>query len=159
VSVALHDSNTASGNAPGPLARVTSAHDVYAKDDTVWPSAAGQALGATADWLVYPLQLGTGLSRAQLKVYDSDRGDETYDLYVYDSSYNLLASTHPFAAPGVTDVNANVSRGPSTQSSPQQLTLTSPGAGTYYVVVNRARIGGMTSGDFGSYVLTLDEVR
>jgi subtilisin family serine protease len=158
-SVPLHDPNTGAGSSPpGAQARVTSAHDVYAKDDTVWPSAAGQALGATADWLVYPLQLGSGLAQAQLGVYDSDQGDETYDLYVYDSAYNLYASTHPFAAPGVTDVNQNNARGPSTPQSPP-LTLTSPSAGTYYVVVSRARIGGMTSGDFGSFVLTLDEIR
>jgi hypothetical protein len=72
--------------------------------------------------------------------------------------YNLVASTHPFAAPGVTDVNANRSRGPSTPQSPP-LTLSSPAGGTYYVVVSRARIGGANSGDFGSFVLTLDEVR
>jgi subtilisin family serine protease len=157
-AVVLHDTNTTAGNATAPQARIASARDVYAKDDTVWPSAAGQALGATADWLVFPMQLGSGLSQARLHVYDSDRGDETYDVYVYDSSYNLYATTHPFSAPGVTDVNANSARGPSTQNSPP-LTLSSPAAGTYYVVVNRARIGGMTSGDFGSFVLTLDEIR
>ena len=159
VSVALHDTNVASGNASGPQAKVVSAHDVYAKDDTVWPSAEGQALGSTADWLVYPVQLASGLSQARFSVYDSDHGDETYDLYVYDASYNLLQSTHPFAAPGVTDVNANSSRGPSTQTSPQVATLSSPPSGTLYLVVDRARIGGTNTGDFGSFVLTLDEVR
>jgi subtilisin family serine protease len=158
-SVALHDANTSAGNAPGPQAGVVSAHDVYAKDDTTWPSALGQAGGATADWLVYPVQLGSGLSRARFAVYDADHGDETYDLYVYDASYGLFSSTHPFSAEGVTDRNANATRGPSTQSSPQVLTLTSPAAGTYYLVVNRAKVGGPTSGDFGSFVLTLDEIR
>jgi subtilisin family serine protease len=157
-AVALHDPNTVAGNPSGAQATIVSTHDVYAKDDTIWPSAAGQALGATADWLVYPMQLGSGLAQANLKVVDSDRGDETYDLYVYDSSYNLFATTHPFGAPGVTDVNANSSRDPSTPASPP-LTLASPPAGTYYVVVNRARIGGTTSGDFGSFVLALDEIR
>src|SRR5207244_160712 len=38
VSVALHDPNTAAGNAPGVQAKVVSAHDVYGKDDTTWPS-------------------------------------------------------------------------------------------------------------------------
>ena len=158
-SVALHDPNTISGNAPGPQAQVVSAHDVYAKDSTTWPSAAGQALGATADWLVYPAQLGSGLSEARFKVWDADQGDETYDLYVYDSQYNLFASTHPFSAPGVTDVDANNARGASTKMSPQVLSLTSPASGTYYVVVNRAKVGGPSTGDFGSFVMTLDEVR
>jgi hypothetical protein len=159
LSVALHDPNASAGNAPGPQARVVSAHDVYAKDDTVWPSAEGQALGSTADWLVYPVQLGSGLSQARFSVYDSDRGDETYDLYVYDASFNLLASTHPFAAPGVTDVSKNSSRGPSTQASPQVLPRTTPPSGTLYLVVDRARVGGTSTGDYGSFVLTLDEVR
>jgi subtilisin family serine protease len=118
-SVALHDGNTAAGNPPGPQARIASAYDVFAKDDTVWPSVLGQpGTGSNADWLVYPVQLGAGLSRARFAVYDADHGDETYDLYVYDSAYNLLASTHPFAAPGVTDRSANGSRGPSTQAAP-----------------------------------------
>jgi subtilisin family serine protease len=159
LSVALHDPNTAAVSAPGAQAKVVSAHDVYAKDDTVWPSAEGQTLGSTADWLVYPVQLGSGLSQARFSVYDSDRADETYDLYVYDASYNLLASTHPFAAPGVTDVQMNSSRGPSTQASPQVLTMTSPPPGTLYLVVDRARVGGTSTGDFGSFALTLDEVR
>jgi subtilisin family serine protease len=159
LAVSLHDPNTAAGNAPGAQANVSSAHDVYAKDDTVWPSAEGQALGSTADWLVYPVQPASGLSQARFSVYDSDHGDETYDLYVYDASYNLLQSTHPFLAPGVTDVSANSSRGPSTQVSPQVLTLLSPPSGTLYLVVDRARVGGTNTGDFGSFVLTLDEVR
>ena len=159
LAVPLHDPNPGVGNSPGAQAKVVSTHDVYAKDDTVWPSAEGQALGSTADWLVYPVQLASGLSQARFSVYDSDHGDETYDLYVYDASYNLLQSTHPFAAPGVTDVSANSSRGPSTQASPQVLALSSPPSGTLYLVVDRARVGGTNTGDFGSFVLTLDEVR
>ena len=40
---------------------------------------------------------------------------------------------------------------------PQILSLRSASAGRYYVAVNRARVGGTSSGDFGSFVLTLDE--
>jgi hypothetical protein len=72
---------------------------------------------------------------------------------------SVAALPHPFSAPGITDVAANMSRGPSTQAAPQVLTLTSPPAGTYYLVVDRARVGGTTTGDFGSFVLSLDEVR
>jgi hypothetical protein len=57
----------------------------------------------------------------------------------------------------VTNVAENSSRGPSTQASPQVLILTSPPSGTLYLVVDRARVGGTSTGDFGSFVLTLDE--
>jgi hypothetical protein len=63
------------------------------------------------------------------------------------------------ASVNVTDRNANAARGASTQASPQVLTLTGPAAGTYYIAVNRAKIGGATTGDFGAFALTLDEVR
>ena len=158
--MALHDTATAAGNAPGPQARITSARDVFAKGDTVWPSVVGTpGTGTSADWLVYPVELATGLSSARLSVWDSATGDETYDLYLYDAGYGLIASTHPFAADGVTDVNANNGRGPTTQAAPGVLTLTAPAAGRYYVVVSRAKVGGTSSGDFGSFVLTLDEVK
>jgi hypothetical protein len=39
------------------------------------------------------------------------------------------------------------------------LTLANPTAGRHYVVVNRAKVGGVGTGDFGSFVLTLDEIR
>jgi uncharacterized repeat protein (TIGR01451 family) len=83
--------------------------------------------------------------------------DETYDLYLYDSKFDLIDSTHPFTAPdsGVTEPNAT--REPSTKDSPQVLSLTAPAGGRYYVAVNRAAIGGTTTGDFGAFVLTLDE--
>jgi subtilisin family serine protease len=56
----------------------SAAHDVFAKDDTMWPSVLGQpGSGANADWLVYPVQLGSVLSQARFAVYDADRGDET----------------------------------------------------------------------------------
>lgn len=158
-SVSLHDVNPARDNPSGPQARIASARDVYAKGDTTWPSVAGSAgTGAGSDWLVYSVELGSGLSEARFSVYDAAAGDETYDLYVYRSDYTLLASTHPFAAEGVTDPIANDARGPSTASSPQRLTLAAPSAGRYYVVVSRAKVGGTSSGDFGAYVLTLDEV-
>lgn len=159
-SVALHDPNRAEGNAPGPQARIASARDVFAKGDTSWPSAAGAAgTGANADWLVYPVELAAGLDRARFSVYDADRGDETYDLYLYDSHLDLVASTHPFLAEGVTDPVANDARGPSTQATPQTLTIESPAAGRHYVAVNRAKVGGTSAGDFGAFVLTLDEIR
>jgi subtilisin family serine protease len=159
-SVALHDPNRADGNAPGPQARVASGRDVFAKDDTSWPSAAGTAgTGANADWLVYPVELAEGLDRARFFVHDAATGDETYDLYLYDSQLDLVASTHPFLAGGVTDPVANDARGPSTQIEPQTLTVESPAAGRHYVAVSRAKVGGTSVGDFGSFVLTLDEVR
>ena len=157
-AVALRDTNSAANNAPGPQARVASAHDVFAKDDTTWPSAAGSAgTGSGADWLVYPVDIGSGRREARFTVHDAAAGDETYDLYLYDSSHRLVASTHPFLAPGVTDRVANNSRAASTAAAPQVLSVASPAAGRYFVAVSRARIGGTTSGDFGAFVLTLDE--
>jgi subtilisin family serine protease len=160
-SVALHDPDVAEGNAPGAQARFTSALDVFAKDDTIWPSAAGAApTGSNADWLVFPVELSGGLSEARFSVYDAAAGNETYDLYLYDSRLDLIRSTHPFVAPGsgLTDHNANAARGPSTAASPQVLSVATPAAGRQYVVVSRARIGGTTSGDFGAFVMTLDEI-
>ena len=159
-SVALHDSNTGSGPG-GAQATVVSAADVFAKSNTIWPSAAGAAgTGAGSDWLVFPVELAPGLREARFSVYDAATGDETYDLYVYGSDYGLRASTHPFSVEGVTDAQANDARGPSTQASPQVLTLPSPRAGRYYVAISRAKVGLFPgSGDFGAYVLTLDEVR
>ena len=159
-SVALHDPTAAAGNAPGPQARIVSGHDVFAKGDTIWPSVVGTpGTGSSADWLVYPIDLASGLTSARLSVWDADRGDETYDLYVYDAGYDLIAHTHPFVLDGVTDIQANNARGPTTQASPGVLTLTTPASGRCYVVVSRAKVGGTSSGDFGSFVLTLDEVR
>lgn len=159
-AVALHDPDPAAGGEPGAQARIVSARDVYAKSDTTWPSVAGAAgTGSGADWLVYPVELGRRLERAQLSVYDADRADETYDLYVYDSRYDLVASTHPFLAPGVTDARANGARPASTPASPQVLELVGPAPGRYFVAVSRARVGGTSSGDFGSFALRLDEVR
>jgi hypothetical protein len=34
-----------------------------------------------------------------------------------------------------------------------------PAPGRHYLVVSRAKVGGVGTGDFGSFVLTLDEVR
>ncbi len=126
-SVALHDTNVALGTRAAPRRRVVSGADVFAKSDTIWPSAAGAAgTGAGADWLVYAGRARRAGSReARFRVHDAAAGDETYDLYVYGSDYALRASTHPFAARGVTDVQANNARGPSTPASPQTLTLAS----------------------------------
>jgi subtilisin family serine protease len=161
VAVAVHDPEPAAGNAPGPQAVIASERDVYAKDDTLWPSAAGAAAGATADWRVYPVDLAAGLGEARFAVVDTAAGDETYDLYVYDARFELLGSTHPFVAPGVSDVPAQRERGPSTAADPTTLVLASPAAGRHYIAVNRARIGrGPTEagGDMGAFRLTLDEV-
>jgi hypothetical protein len=159
-SVALHDASTASGSA-GAQATFTSGLDVFGKSDTIWPSAAGAAgTGAGSDWLVFPVELAPGLQEARFRVYDAAAGDETYDLYLYGADYNLHTSTHPFTQPGVTDAVANSQRGPSTQASPQVLTLQTPSAGRHYVAVSRAKIGLLPgSGDVGKFVLTLDEVR
>ena len=159
-SVALHDPDPAAGNTPGPQAAIVSAPDVYAKGDTSWPSALGTAgTGAGADWLVHPIELGGELSSVTFRVHDAAAGDETYDLYLYDAELDLVASTHPFAAPGVTDQAANGSRPASTAAAPQLLTLATPAAGRHYLVVNRARVGGTSSGDVGGFVLAVDEVR
>jgi hypothetical protein len=158
--VALHDDDLAAAQAPGPQAIIASEADVFAKDDTTWPSAAGTpGTGSNADWLVYPVELAPDLSEARFSVFDTADGDETYDLYLYDARLELVASTHPFAAPGVTDQVANGARGPSTVEAPQDLVLSTPAGGRHYLAVSRARIGGTTSGDFGAFVLTLDEVR
>jgi hypothetical protein len=159
-SVVLHDVNPAVGTSPGPQSRIASAGDVYAKSDTLWPSVAGSSgTGAGSDWLVYPVELGPSLTEARFSVYDAAAGDETYDLYVYGPNYELVASTHPFLAPGVTDPDANNARGPTPASAPQFLSLIAPAAGRYYVAVSRAKVGFLPgSGDFGKFVLTLDEV-
>jgi subtilase family protein len=159
-SVVVHDTSSAVGSA-GAQATVTSGSDVFAKWDTIWPSAAGSAgTGAGSDWLLYPVELGSGLREARFRVHDAAAGDETYDLYVYGSDYDLRATTHPFASEGVTDLQANAARGASTAASPQILTLQNPAAGRYYVAVSRAKVGLLPgSGDFGAFVLSLDEVR
>jgi len=158
-SVALHDTRTAAGITGGSQARASSARDVFGKADTAWPSAAGTAgTGAGSDWVVFPVELAGGLGEARFSVYDAVPDGETYDLYLYEADYDLVASTHPFAAPGVTDPLANDARGPSTQAAPQQLVVPSPAAGRHYLVVSRAKIGGTGTGDFGAFVLTLDEV-
>jgi hypothetical protein len=72
----------------------------------------------------------------------------TYDLYLYEADYDLEASTHPFLAPGVTDPVANDDRAPSTQASPQVLTVADPAAERRYLVVSRAKVGGVGAGDF-----------
>lgn len=157
-AVALRDPNTATKNAPGPQARLSSARDVFAKDDTTWPSMAGAAgTGAGSDWRVYPVDIGSGRREAHFAVYDADRGDETYDLYLYDASLRLVATTHPFASAGTTDRIGNATRPPSTAAAPQVLAVQAPAPGRYLVAVSRARIGGTTPGDFGAFVLTLDE--
>jgi subtilisin family serine protease len=160
-SVALHDSNAAAGNAPGPQAAFTSANDVYGKDETTWPSVAGTApTGTNADWIVFPVELASGLRQARFAVYDATPRDDTYDLYLYDSHLDLISSTHPFASAGVTDATANAQRGPSTQASPQVLTMSAPAGGRFYLAVSRARIGGTIAGaSWGAFVLSLDEIR
>jgi subtilisin family serine protease len=158
-AVSLHDKDPAAGNPPGAQARISSAEDVFGKDNTIWPAVPGApGTGANADWLVYPLDLAAGLAELRASVYDAAAGDETYDVYLYDGQFDLVASTHPFSAPGVTDRDANDARGPSTPEDPELLTVANPLPGRYYLVVNRAKIGGTTAGDFGAFVVTVDEI-
>ncbi len=161
-SVPLHDPKTLAGNAPGPRARFASQQDVLAKGDTVWPSLVGAAQGAAADWLIYPVELAKDLERVRFEVYDArtDDDDETYDLYLYDTHFDLVASTHPFLIDGVTDKTRNDARPPSTASDPQVLELEDPPGRRYYLVVSRAKVGQTDPirGDFGAFVLTVDEV-
>jgi hypothetical protein len=162
-SVMLHDTNTARGNAPGPSAAIDTARDVFAKSDTLWPSAVGQpGTGSNADWLVQPVDLAAGLTEAVFTAWDTAGLGNTYDLYLYDSSLDLVASTHPFAADGVTDTQANAARAPSTAADPTRLVLTSPVGGRYYLAISRARVGRdylSATGDMGSASIRLDEVR
>ncbi|MBA2570720.1 MAG: S8 family serine peptidase [Chloroflexi bacterium] len=163
-TVPLHDPKPVAGNPAGPRARIISAQDVFAKGNTVWPSVVGAAQGAAADWLIYPVDLPPGLAKVRFEVYDArtDDDDETYDLYLYNAGFNLIASTHPFlpGGAGVTDTTANDARGPTTAEDPGVLTLEEPTKKRYYIVVNRAKIGtpDAINGDFGKFVLTMDEV-
>ena len=160
--VALHDSNPAAGNAPGAQASASLA-DVFAKADTIWPSVLGSTgTGASSDWNIYPVELAADLSRVAFSVADVANGTDTYDLYLYDSRLDLVASTHPGATSGVTDASANNARGPTPTTAPQLLTIPTPAAGRHYLVVNRAKVGRLgpqPSGDFGAFRLTIDEVR
>ncbi len=153
--VALADQNPAAGKLAGKQSKVTVGR-VYAKDDTSWPSAEGQSgTGSNADWITYPLALQAGATQVTLKVFDV-AGADTYDLYLYDGDHDLVASTHPFLAPGVTDVNAQDARGPSTAAQPAVLSATGLGDGPYEVVVSRAKVGGTSTGTFGAYTLSVD---
>src|SRR6185503_14204836 len=164
-AVAMHDPNAAAGNAPGPQA-VAALDDVFAKSDTLWPSALGSAgTGAGSDWNVYPVELASGLSEARFSVFATS-GNDAYDIYLYDSALNLITSTHPFLPPGqasgATDVATYEGRAPSTAAAPQTLSLGTPAGGRHYVVVNRAvvgRPGPQPAGNFGGFRLTLDEIR
>jgi subtilisin family serine protease len=139
---------------------VASGHDVYAKHDTIWPSAAGQpGTGSGADWLAYPVDLPDGVAGATFLAWDSDRATDTYDLYLYDADLDLVASSHPFAAPETTDVETHRSRAPSTESAPTVLTVRTPAGGPHTLVVSRARVGPIgpqQSGTFGSFGLLFE---
>jgi subtilisin family serine protease len=162
-AVTLHDPNVAPGNTPGPTAALDTARDIFAKQDTSWPSAAGQpGTGSSADWLVQPVDLATGLTEAVFTAWDTAGLGNTYDLYLYDATYGLIASTHPFAAAGVTDTQANDARGPSTAADPARLMLSAPAGGRYYLAISRAKVGRnyvTATGDMGSASVRLDEVR
>jgi subtilisin family serine protease len=162
-AVTLHDPDIASGNLPGPSAAIDTARDVFAKSDTFWPSAVGQpGTGSNADWLVQPVDLAAGLTEAVFTAWDTARLGNTYDLYLYDTRLDLIASTHPFAAEGVTDSQANAARGPSTAADPARLVLTAPAGGRYYLAISRAKVGRdylTAAGDMGSAAIRLDEIR
>ena len=142
----------------GGQAAVVSAQDVFGKADTSWPFQ-GAGTGAGSDWLVYPVELAGGLSSAVFSVHGVAPGNDTYDLYVYDAGFDLVATTHPFdpLQPGTTNALANAGRGPSTSASPQVLTVASPAAGRHYVVVNRAKLGPSGAGSRSSFAMLLDE--
>jgi subtilisin family serine protease len=162
-AVTLHDTNRALGNAPGPSAAIVTDRDIFAKQDTTWPSVVGQpGTGSNADWLVQPVDLAGGLGRAVFTAWDTAGLGNTYDLYLYDARFDLVASTHPFAADGVTDSQANAARGPSTAADPSRLELSAPPGGRYYLVLSRAKVGRNSlspAGDFGAAAIRLDEVR
>jgi len=159
-TVPLHDRDAGPGNTAGATARIASAVDVFAKGDTEWPSLAGAALGAVSDWRTYAVDFPVGVDEARFRVWDAAAGDETYDLYLYDKRSDLVLSTHPFSAPGVTDQAANDARRPTPASDPQELVISAPAGGRWYIVVSRAKVGTVdaVAGDFGAFVLTLDEV-
>lgn len=162
-AVTLHDPNVIAGNVPGPSAGIDTARDIYAKEDTFWPNVVGQpGTGSNADWLVYPVDLAAGLSQAIFTAWDTAGLGNTYDLYLYDADFDRIATTHPFAAPGVTDTQANSARGPSTAALPSRLILSNPVAARYYLAVSRAKVGRdhlSAVGDMGSAAIRLDEVR
>ena len=137
--------------------------DVYARHDTIWPSAAGQSgTGSGADWLAYPLDLAGDLGTITFEAWDTDGGTDTYDVYLYDVDLDLIASSHPFAARGVTDVDAHQSRPGSTAAAPTRLEVRTPAAGRHTLVVSRSRVGRtgtQTTGDFGSFALRYTESR
>ncbi|MEX0710454.1 MAG: S8 family serine peptidase [Chloroflexota bacterium] len=162
-SVPMHDPDPAAGNPPGTQAQAALT-DVFAKNDTYWPSVVGSTgTGATSDWNVYAVDLAADLSEAVFSVADTASGNDTYDLYVYAADFDLVESTHPGADVGVTDAPTNNARGPTPPSAPQVLTISTPAAGRHYLVVNRAKMGAplvpAAAGNFGSFALTLDEVR
>lgn len=158
-TVPLRDAKLVEGDAPGARARIVSQKDVYARGDTTWPSLVGAANGAASDWLVYLVEMPEGATRARFTVWDAAAGDETYDLYLYDRGFDLEASTHPFAAPGMTDKSANDGRGPTTAAEPGVLEVEVV-PGLYRIAVNRARVGTVDpiKGDFGAFVLTMDSI-
>jgi subtilisin family serine protease len=162
-AVALHDSDVARGNAPGPSAAIDTAREIFAKSDTTWPSVVGQpGTGSNGDWLVQPVDLATGLAEAVFTAWDTAGLDNTYDLYLYDARFDLVTTTHPFAADGVTDTQANDARGPSTAADPARLVLSAPAGGRYYLAISRAKVGRnylAAAGDMGSAAIQLDEVR
>ena len=90
-SVALHDAKRGVGTS-GSQATVVSARDVFGKADTTWPLG---ATGTGADWLVYPVELARELTSAVFTAYGVAPGDDTYDLYVYDADFNLVAQHAP----------------------------------------------------------------
>ena len=163
VTVPLHDADTAAGSV-GAQGAYASDRDVFGKTDTIWPSVLGAANGAGADWTVFPVDLAADLGEVVVSAWDTTgAADETYDLYLYDSRLDLVASTHPFTSDrsGVTDATA--ARTPSSESAPALLRVATPAGGRHYLAVNRAHVvddpPGYPTQSVGSFALRLDEVR
>jgi hypothetical protein len=112
--------------------------------------------------MVQPVDLASGLTEAVFTAWDTAGLGNTYDLYLYDAGFDLVATTHPFAADGVTDTQTNDARGPSTAADPAQLVLSVPAGGRYYLAISRAKVGRTylsAAGDMGSASIRLDEIR
>ena len=100
-SVALHDPNDDARQPARPAGTDRLRRRTSTRSSTpCGRSSPGSGVtGAGSDWFVYPVELGSRLTEARFSVYDAAAGDETYDLYLYDADYDLLATLAPVRAP------------------------------------------------------------